>query len=98
MSKSDLAVPSIHLNGTGKDELVRQLSEAHQRLQKAREALALTAPHMRDYYVQLAADHNYRRARNQHEARLQKIDDVMTDLLDLGIFIQEGGYQGDRKG
>lgn len=94
MNKNDLALPSLHLNGTSKEELVQRLSEAHLSLQKAREVLAKAAPHQRDYYVQKDQG-NYRRARNQHEARLQKIDDVMTELLDLGIFIQDGGYKAE---
>jgi hypothetical protein len=92
MNKNDLALPSIHLNGTGKDDLVRQLSEAHLKLSQARDVLAQAAPHQRDYYVQKDQS-NYHRARKQHEARLRKIEEVMSELLDLGIFIQDGGYK-----
>jgi len=93
-TKNDLALPSIHVNGTSKDELVRQLSEAHLRLQQAREALMQAAPHQRDYYVQKDQG-NYYRARKQYEARLLKIEEVMSELLDLGILIQDGGHKAE---
>ena len=46
-----MMVPTIHLNGTSHDELLRQILDAKEAIRKAVEALANAAPNMRDYYV-----------------------------------------------
>lgn len=97
MNKNDLAIPSVHLNGTGKEPLRVALARAHNSLLHAQIALGGTAPHQRDFYVQVNGDHNYRRAVNQHEARYHKITEIMEELKVLFDEVDTGGYKGDRK-
>lgn len=96
-AKNDLATPSIHLNGTSKDELLKQVVDAHAKLSEALTALSKSAPHKRDYYIQANGDDNYRRAVNQYVSRSQRIIDVQDELKILAEDIFNGGFQGDRK-
>lgn len=48
---SALAVPTIHLNGTGRDSLIDGLCTASDAINSAYEALKQTAPNGRDYYT-----------------------------------------------
>jgi hypothetical protein len=43
-------MPRVHLNGTSKDELVRQLENACHAIVTAQAALSECAPNGRDYY------------------------------------------------
>jgi hypothetical protein len=52
--------PTIHLNGTSADSLLRDDEAAHDAVTQAISALAQVAPHGRDYYVQ-GAQHCQRR-------------------------------------
>jgi len=62
-SPISLTVPTVHLNGTSREELLRQLQDAWQAVFQARDALAKASPNARDYYPQ--GEHAYpdRRAR-----------------------------------
>lgn len=73
-----LAIPTIHLNGTSRDELLKQQIEAIRAIRLATLALAAAAPNARDYYVQgnAAADI----AREQHTARVAKLWEVIKEL------------------
>jgi hypothetical protein len=73
--------PTIHLNGTSKNELYRQLQEAHAALQDAQRMLAEAGPNARDYYLQ-GSDAIYR-AQDEHYARMLKLTEVSKDLEEL---------------
>ncbi len=47
-----MQLPTIHLNGTSKANLIEPLCEASQSLDLAYEALKRTGPNGRDYYPQ----------------------------------------------
>ncbi len=85
-----IALPTIHLNGTSKAELVKQVETAYVALNEAVEALRAMAPHGRDYYVQpdsfafINASHQ---ARNREIALLA----VLSDLHKIYEGIEDQG-------
>jgi hypothetical protein len=72
-------IPTIHLNGTSREELIRQLRVAGEALLEARRALENTAPHGRDYYPQ--GKGAIQQAQTEHYERLRRIDDVYEELM-----------------
>ena len=52
MPNLKLVVPTIHLNGSGKANLLEALQTAAEAVHAARDAISETCPHGRDYYVQ----------------------------------------------
>lgn len=73
--------PTIHLNGTSKEELSRQIEEAYSALGEALRKLAEMSPNGRDYYPQ-GADAIYK-AQDEHRARMQKVQDIRKELEEL---------------
>jgi len=86
----ELQVPTVHLNGTGKDGLLKPLQEACRALTEACRALNATAPHGRDYYVQEDPD-AFKKAREQYMARGRKLVEVMDELEALALEISYSG-------
>jgi hypothetical protein len=72
-------IPTIHLNGTSREELIRQLRVAGEALLEARRALENAAPHGRDYYPQ--GKGAIQQAQTEHYERLRRIDDVYEELM-----------------
>ena len=91
-----LAVPTVHLNGTSKQELLDQLQNAFRAVREAQNVLAKAAPHGRDYYVQ-DADHPAMKggaiftAQAQHHARMAKLAGVCEELEQIAIAVQDQG-------
>lgn len=83
-----LTVPTVHLNGSGKENLVGPLREAYKALTEACRALNATAPHARDYYVQKDPE-AYEKARKEHEARGRALVGVMDELAILAYEVQD---------
>ncbi len=69
-----------HLNGTGREGLVRQHEKAWQAINLAVDALALCAPHGRDWQD---ADHEslYRDARIAHNEQMALLRDIQAEQL-----------------
>jgi hypothetical protein len=88
-TKTSLAIPTVHLNGTGKDDLLEALEVAYSVLGEAYRALKRTAPNGRDYYVQPAGA--LEQAVSEHHARLKAVDDVRSQLSDIAEAIQAQG-------
>lgn len=84
----DLAVPTVHLNGSGARLLMDQYSKALVALRAAKEALSNTAPHMRDYYVQREPG-GYDKARSEHIVRLACLEQVEDELQLLAAKVYE---------
>lgn len=84
MTTTNLAIPTVHLNGTSKDALVTQLCDAIDAIHAAGTALAKACPNGRDYYVQAedvqTPGSAISRAMTQHEARMNKLREVATEL------------------
>lgn len=73
--------PTIHINGTSKNELLEQWNNAYGALIDARRALTNAAPNGRDYYPQgLSA---ITTAVAEHEARVFKIDSILNEIENL---------------
>lgn len=83
--KDNLTIPTVHLNGSGFENLQSQYREALERLREARRAIPV--PHGRDYYVQ--DDGAYLRARKQFEAQLAKIEELEEELSGILLGIME---------
>ena len=86
-SNKDLIAPTVHLNGTSKQGLMDGLDKAYVAIHAAMEALAMSAPNGRDYYVQdgdaLAP------ALEQHFDRMGRLKSVYDELADLMTLIDE---------
>jgi hypothetical protein len=81
-----LTVPTVHLNGTGREGLRRQYQAAYLALAPAIEALRQATPHGRDYYPQDGGQINgpaYQAARAEHVERLHRLEAVQEELLRL---------------
>ncbi|MBO0784324.1 MAG: hypothetical protein J2P37_36440 [Ktedonobacteraceae bacterium] len=78
----DLMIPVVHLNGTSRDELLKQITDAIEAVNTAMGALQKAAPHGRDYYVQSSTA--IMTAMNQHYDRLEKLRDVRDELQRIG--------------
>ena len=76
-----IAKPTVHLNGTGAETLMRQFEKAGQALRAALQALRDAAPNGRDYYPQ--GPNALRKAQEDHEARLQRLDAVLREIKEL---------------
>lgn len=73
-----IALPTIHLNGTGARNLLAQYLAAAKALREASEALRAAAPHARDYYPQ--GDDAYWVARHEHDERVAAVSRVADDI------------------
>ena len=80
-----MILPTIHMNGTSREELVAQLEFASMALETAYQTLKRAAPNGRDYYPQ--GPEAIGVATAEHMARLKKLDEVKheVDRLMLGI-------------
>lgn len=73
--------PTIHLNGTSRDDLLNEIDNAYHLLNDAYDALKRTAPNSRDYYPQGA--NAMAAAEREHMGRMLKVDDVRRELQQL---------------
>jgi len=87
----DLAVPTIHLNGTSKQSLLDALSTAEHALGVALETLHDASANGRDYYPQGIAA--WERARAEGESRIARVRSVRLEIEALIIAIDNGGNQ-----
>lgn len=81
--------PTVHLNGTSREELLRQLEEAASGVRAAITALGKAHPNGRDYYPQgrdviVAAVAEWR-------ARVEKIDSVLKEIEEIYQHVEEQG-------
>jgi hypothetical protein len=87
---SNLAIPTVHMNGTSKAELVEQLREAARAIRTAKDALAMSAPHGRDYYTQ-SDPSAIGKATREYAARQLKLAEVYSELEEIAIAVQNQG-------
>jgi hypothetical protein len=73
-----ITLPTVHMNGTSRDELIRTNLKALTAVQSAIEAVRAAAPNGRDYYVQPVG--SLRKAMDEHLDRLTKLTDVKDEL------------------
>lgn len=89
MTRELLACPAVHLNGTSKDELLRQLCRASQVLTAAVEALREASPNQRDYYTQPPEE--WRRAQAQHRGWITSVEFVKGEIDDVAFAVSQQG-------
>lgn len=82
-----MMIPTLHLNGTGKQSLLSELETAHAAVTAAIDALRQVTVHGRDYYVQ--GEHAYHQARHEMDARLAALSSVVDDLLNMHLAIEQ---------
>lgn len=70
--------PTVHLNGTSREDLRLQYLQAIALLHKARRALADCCPNGRDYYPQ--GPDAIETATLEHAARCLKIEEVIDEM------------------
>jgi len=82
-------IPRVHLNGTSKGELMKQLAEVEEAVVTAIHAVDRATPQARDYSV--IDDDAITRARNAHYARILKLEEVLAELQQIqeGVAAQE---------
>ena len=80
-----MILPSIHKNGTSKEELIDQVSTARHALRTAIEALQAAAPNGRDYYPQ--GTQVVVQAQYEHRERFRKLNDVMEELTSIQDYL-----------
>jgi hypothetical protein len=78
-------VPQVHNNGTSAQELIRQICAANTALDTALEALSKMSPNARDYYL----TDNFKQARDEHAARIQSIQKIQDEIMEIGGEIDE---------
>lgn len=79
MTTSTPPMPTVHLNGSGRDRLVSGYTEAWKALQKARETLAKVEFHPRDYYVNEDPD-AFQKARDQRDAQFGDLNRIQQEI------------------
>jgi hypothetical protein len=86
LANSNLAIPTVHLNGTSKSALVEQLCDAIDAIHAAGTKLAQACPNGRDYYPQGA--NAIQEALRQHEGRMKKLKEIADELHLIAEAIQ----------
>ena len=76
-----MRTPTVHLNGTGAEELLRQLREAAESVSTAIDKVKAAAPHPRDYYVQSGEAGLI--ATREHIERLRRLEEVHDELATM---------------
>jgi len=82
-----MIVPTVNLNGTSQDELLRQCTDAVQELGAAIEAMRLAWPNGRDYQTMPAG--SLSTAHSEMSARLIKLGDVRDEMRTLAWNISQ---------
>lgn len=82
-----LKVPTIHLNGSPADRLRDEYEQAMAAVGKAIDAVNMSAPNARDYYVQ--GDGAYQAARAEHDERVKRLRAVWDELYAVLINVQD---------
>lgn len=77
--------PTIHNNGTSRDELMAQVLKATERIREAMTALAEATPNGRDYYPQ--GPDAIKAAGAEHRERIAKLREVLDDMEALSLHI-----------
>ena len=76
--QGDIIVPVVNLNGSSADSLIQGYADALDALRDAIAAMRQITPHGRDYQTEERTV--LIGAQNQHEARLQALDNIYREL------------------
>jgi len=81
--ETTMVLPTIHSNGSSKDDLFDGYMAALAAMHAAIDAVIQTAPHGRDYYPQ--GDDALRQAMAEHRERLLRLQNIAADLTALAV-------------
>jgi hypothetical protein len=84
-----MMIPKIHLNGTSKEELLSQVTDAGQAVSQAMRALTVAWPNARDYYPQ--GPDALREAEVEWRSRIERLKSVYNELSELAESIADQG-------
>jgi hypothetical protein len=86
----NLIIPLVHLNGSGKKNLVEGYVQAARAVGDAMALVCEAYPHMRDYYPLDNPDKHFKLAQEQHRSRIDRLREVAVELnaLALGVHTQ----------
>ena len=79
--------PTIHLNGTSKQQLLDDYCDTRQALDAAMEKMIENGPNARDYYP--AGDQAYRQAVKEHHDRIEQIHRVRFEIETIAEHIAD---------
>jgi hypothetical protein len=82
-----MMIPTIHLNGTGAETLMRELNAAIDGIDVAYTAVSHMTVHGRDYYPQ--GQQAYQVARIEQERRLRCLIEIKNELLEMYLKIEK---------
>lgn len=71
--------PTVHLNGSGKENLTGGYRKAWEAIDAAHKAVCQTAPHMRDFYVLKDGAEAFQKAQGEHIARLAGLEAMKAE-------------------
>lgn len=80
-----MTLPTINMDGASREGLIEALENACEAVRNARQAVAKTAPHERDYWPQGPAA--LQAAEREHWARMEKLLEVQRELEEMAIAI-----------
>jgi|SRR5579863_202057 len=83
-----LMVPTVHLNGTAKVDLMQQLADAIDPIREAIRKLAAACPNARDYYPQ--GPEAIGEALRQHNARMAMLRSMAAELETIMVEADQG--------
>ena len=84
-----MQAPLVHLNGTSREELLRQITEAMSALTDAVTALNNACPNLRDYYP--LPEGCWSAAVAEHVSRRERLMSVREELCEIADRIADGG-------
>lgn len=86
---SATAFPIVHMNGSGRAGLLEPIFDAAMAGRRFADAIAATAPNMRDFYPLQDGAERYKTARAEHVARIAAIRAILVDLEAIAEHLQE---------
>lgn len=90
-----ITVPTVHINGTGANDLLSQYEHAFSAVTDAIRAVTEAAPHGRDYYVH--GPDAYQAARNEHLDRVRRLQTVAEELIALHASVLKQDIERKRR-
>jgi hypothetical protein len=76
-----MMIPTIHLNGTKRDDLIEDQMQIMSALRAAITVMSNNGPNARDYYPQ--GPSAFEAAREEHVARIHKLKDVLQEVTEF---------------
>jgi hypothetical protein len=87
-----MQLPAIHLNGSGKNNLIEEAGDCYLAIVKALDVVSSRPPNARDYYV--ISGEAYNLALAEHQDRIKRLHALGREFEALCEGIQNGGWRG----